>query len=140
MYRRIIVAVDNSSTDDRLVLTASELAALTGGSVRVLHVDPSDVVYDTVVGMEDDTTAHKALDDAVATVRQHGIAADGELVDGLLSDVAGTIADAARRYDADLIVLGPHPRTRLGAWFSPRITDAVVHATQIAVLLIPGKQ
>jgi nucleotide-binding universal stress UspA family protein len=140
VFRRILVAVDTSGTDHPSVLTASELAALTGASVRVLHVDPSDVVYDTVVGMEDDTTAHKVLDDAVATVRRHGIAADGELVDGLVSDVAGTIADAARRYDADLIVLGPHPRTRLGAWFSPRITDAVVHNSRIAVLLVPGNE
>jgi nucleotide-binding universal stress UspA family protein len=139
MYRRIIVAVDNTGADHRSVLTATELAALTGASVRVLHVDPSDVVYDAVVGMEDDATAHKVLDDAVETVRRRGVRADGELVDGLLSDIAGAIADAARRYDADLIVLGPHPRTRLGAWLSPRITDAVVHNTRIAVLLVPGK-
>lgn len=140
MFRRIMVAVDNSGTDRRSVLTAAEMAALTGASVRVLHVDPSDVVYDTVVGMEDDATAHKALDDAVEVLREHGVAADGELVDSLLSDVAGAIAEAARRYDADLIVLGPHPRTRLGAWLSPRITDAVVHHTRVAVLLVPGAE
>ncbi|WP_431967250.1 universal stress protein [Actinacidiphila sp. bgisy160] len=140
MFRRIMVAVDSSSTDHLSVRTATELAARTGASVRVLHVDPSDVVYDTVVGMEDDATAHKVLEEAVATLRRHGVEAEGELVDALLSDVPGAIAAAARRYDADLIVLGPHSRTRLGAWLSPRVTDAVVHHTRIAVLLVPEKE
>ncbi|MDX3095476.1 universal stress protein [Streptomyces sp. ME01-24h] len=140
MFRRILVAVDTSGTDHPSVLAATELAALAGASVRVLHVDPSDVVYDTVVGREDDATAHKVLDDALATVRRHGVQAEGQLVDALLPDVAQAIADAARRYDADLIVLAPHPRTRLGARFSPRITDAVVHNSRIAVLLVPGNE
>ncbi|MER7692804.1 universal stress protein [Streptomyces sp. NPDC097610] len=138
MFHRILVAVDGTATSQSAVHTTAELAAVTGAKVRVLHIDPSEVVYDTVVGLEDDSTAHEVLDSAVATLRQAGVQADGQLLDGLLSDVAQAVQEVAEGFDADLIVVSPHHRTRLAAWFSPSVSTAIAHKSRVAVLLTPA--
>jgi nucleotide-binding universal stress UspA family protein len=137
MFHRILVAVDNTPACRSAVETAVELASLTGASVRVLHIDTSEVVYDTVVQLEDDPAAHQVLQRALSTLRQADIKADGELLDGLVSDVAPAVEDAARRFDADLIVVSPHHRGRLASWFTPSVSDAIARTSDIAVLLAP---
>ncbi|MEU1598829.1 universal stress protein [Streptomyces sp. NPDC005708] len=137
MFHRILIAVDGSPAAHSAIRTTTELALLTGATVRVLHIDTSEVVYDTVVGLEDDATAHQVLDSAVATLRQAGIQADGELLDGLTSEVAQAVQKAAEGFDADLIVVSPHHRGRLAAWFSPSVSIAIAHKSQVAVLLTP---
>ncbi|GAA5030703.1 universal stress protein [Streptomyces siamensis] len=139
MFDRILVAVDGTAACHSAVETTAELASLTGATVRVLHVDTSDVVYDTVVELEDDPTAHRTLQDAVSALQQAGVEADGELLDGLVSDVAPAIEEAAQRFDADLIVVSPHHRGRLASWFTPSVSDAIAHSSGTAVLLAPGR-
>lgn len=139
MFHRILVAVDGTAASHSAVRTSAELAAVTGAKVRVLHIDPSEVVYDTVVALEDDSAAHQVLGLAVATLRQAGVQADGQLLDGLISDVAQAVQEAAEGFDADLIVVSPHHRTRLAAWFSPSVSTAIAHKSRIAVLLTPGQ-
>jgi nucleotide-binding universal stress UspA family protein len=56
-----------------------------------------------------------------------------------VSDVAGAVQHAAQRFDADLIVVSPHHRRHLAAWFSPSVSDAVAHQSRIAVLLAPDE-
>lgn len=138
MFHRILVAVDGSTAGRGAVETTAELASLTGATVRVLHIDTSDVVYDTVVPLEDDPAAHRTVRNALSALRQAGVEADGELLDGLVSDVAPAVEDAARRFGADLIVVGPHHRRRLAAWFTPSVSDAIARTSEIAVLLAPG--
>ncbi|MGW0086867.1 universal stress protein [Streptomyces sp. NPDC003393] len=135
MFHRILVAVDGTSSPSGAVRVTAELAAATGAKVRVLHIDPSEVVYDTVVDLEDDAAAHQVLDSAVATLRQAGVQADGELLDGLTSDVAHAVNEAAEAFGADLIVVSPHHRSRLAAWFAPSVSEAIAHTSRIAVLL-----
>jgi nucleotide-binding universal stress UspA family protein len=137
MFHHILVAIDSSDASRTTLKMTAELAKATGATVRVLHVDTSEVVYDTVVELEDAATASQILEGAIATVRQAGVTADGELVDTLVSDIADTVRESADRFGADLIVISPHHRGRLAAWFSPRVSDAVAHKTNTAVLLAP---
>ncbi|MFK4148882.1 universal stress protein [Streptomyces sp. NPDC004065] len=139
MFHRILVAVDGSPAARGAVRTTAELASMTGAKVRVLHIDPSEVVYDTVVGLEDDSTAHQVLDSAVALLRGAGVETDGELLDGLVPDVAAAVHRAAEDFDADLVVVSPHHRGRLAAWLSPSVSDAVAHSSRVAVLLARGE-
>ncbi|MFF3000104.1 universal stress protein [Streptomyces sp. NPDC057950] len=135
MFHRILVAVDGTAATQHALRTTSELALLTGAKVRVLHIDTSDVVYDTVVDLEDDAAAHQVLDSAVATLRQAGVPTDGELLDGLVADVARAVQEAAESFAADLIVVSPHHRSRLASWIAPSVSDAIAHQSRIAVLL-----
>jgi nucleotide-binding universal stress UspA family protein len=139
MFHRILVAVDGTDACHSAVETTAELASLTGATVRVLHIDTSDVVYDTVVPLEDDPTAHRTLQGAVSALRQAGVEADGELLDGLVSDVAPAVEQAAERFGADLIVVSPHHRGRLASWFAPSVSDAIARTSGTAVLLAPGR-
>ncbi|MGD1216902.1 universal stress protein [Streptomyces krungchingensis] len=101
MFHRILVAVDGTAAGHGAVEATAELASLTGATVRFLHIDTSDVVYDTVVELEDDRTAHRTLRDAVSALQQASVEAERELLDGLVSDVAPAIEEAAQRFDAD---------------------------------------
>lgn len=139
MFHRILVAVDSTPACRTSVEMTAELASLTGASVCVLHIDASDVVYDTLVELEDDITAHQLLESAVSVLRRAGVKAHGELLDALVPDVAAAVQQAAERFDADLIVVSPHHRRHLAAWFSPSVSDAVAHRSRIAVLLAPAE-
>ncbi|MFB7333664.1 universal stress protein [Streptomyces adustus] len=139
MFHRILVAVDDSPASHSAIRTTAGLAFLSSAQVRVLHIYTSEVVYGTVVGLEDDAAAHRVLDSAVATLRQAGIQADGKLLDGLVSDVAQAVREAAEAFDADLIVVSPHHRSRLASWFSPSVSIAIAHNSRTAVLLAPGQ-
>jgi nucleotide-binding universal stress UspA family protein len=137
MFHHILVAIDSSNASKTALEMTVELAKAVGATVRVLHIDTSEVVYDTVVELEDAPVARQILEGAVATVRQAGVTADGELVDTMVSDIADAVRDAADRFGAGLIVISPHHRSRLSAWFSPRVSDAIAHKTNTAVLLAP---
>ncbi|WP_432172694.1 universal stress protein [Streptomyces sp. Tue6028] len=139
MFHRILVAVDGTAVGHSAVEATAELASLTGATVRFLHIDTSDVVYDTVVELEDDRTAHRTLRDAVSTLQQAGVEAERELLDGLVSDVAPAIEEAAQRFDADLIVVSPHHRGRLASWLAPSVSDAMARSSGTAVLLAPRR-
>ncbi|MFJ8440853.1 universal stress protein [Kitasatospora griseola] len=137
MFTRIVLAVDDSDARLHAVSTVAELAGRFGSTVHVLHLAPSVVVESSVVALEDDDEARRVLDESVRALREAGVEADGELVDGLRGQVPGVIADAAERLGAELIVLSPHHRSAFASWFRPRVSDAVGHASRVPVLLIP---
>lgn len=138
MFKRILVAVDPTPARKSAVRLAGELAGLTGAQVHVLHVITTAVAGDTVVVLEDDDAARGVLDEALATLRASGVEADGELIRGLTGQVAEAVSAAAERFRADLLIISPHHRGSLAALFNPRVSDAVAHASRIAVLLAPA--
>lgn len=139
MFQSILVAVDPSPARDSAVRMAGELAGLANARVHVLHVVASQVAWDTVVRLEDDTEGQEILDESLAVLRDMGVKADGSLVRGLTNDVPALIAAAAETNAADLLVLSPHHRGTIPALFNPRVSDAVAHTSKIAVLLAPDK-
>nr|WP_306193176.1 universal stress protein [Streptomyces sp. MK5] len=139
MFKHILLAVDPSPARLASVRMAGDMARLTGASVHVVHVAAATATLDTVVRLEDDAEAEAILDEAVATLRDEGIKADGTLATGLLSEVPSLITSAAEQFRADLIVLSPHHRGAVAALFNPRVSDAVTHASRTAVLLVPDE-
>ncbi|MFC5911252.1 universal stress protein [Streptacidiphilus monticola] len=137
MFQRILVAIDGGPNRHQALATARELATLTGSRVRVVHVLASAVAFDTLVRLEDDPEAHAVLDEAVTTLRSAGIDADGELFLGLTDQVPAVISEAAAQFQADLVVLSPHHRGAVAAFFNHRVSDTVAHTSRIAVLLAP---
>ncbi|MFJ9729535.1 universal stress protein [Streptomyces sp. NPDC101209] len=140
MFKRILVAVDPSPSRLTSVRMAGDMARLTGASVRVLHVAAATATFDAVVPLEDDAAAGAILDEAVALLRNEGITADGKLADSLLNEVPALITEAAEDFGADLIILSPHHRGSVASFFNPRVSDAVSHASHMAVLLAPEER
>ncbi|MFF8883935.1 universal stress protein [Streptomyces flaveolus] len=137
MFRSILVAVDPSPTRHSAVRTAGEMARLTGAEVHVVHIAVTAIAWDTAVRVEEEPEAREILEEALAALREAGVKADGELMHAATEQVPGAIAQAARQYRADLLVLGPHHRGTLAAFFNPRVSDAVAHASRVAVLFAP---
>jgi nucleotide-binding universal stress UspA family protein len=137
MFQSILVAVDPSPARDSALRMAGELAGLANAGVHVLHVVTSQVTWGTVMRLEDDVDGQAILDESLAVLRDMGVKADGSLVGGTTNDVPALIAAAAEASAAELLVLSPHHRNAISALFNPRVSDAVVHASKIAVLLAP---
>ncbi|MEU3293995.1 universal stress protein [Streptomyces longwoodensis] len=137
MFQRILLAVDSGPAGRPVVRLAGDLARLTGARARVVHVAASSATLAAVVPLEDDAEAKLVLDEAVTSLRDAGVEADGVVARALTTQVAAAVSAAAEEWNADLIVLSPHHRGALEALISPRVSDAVAHSTRAAVLLAP---
>ncbi|MEU5115682.1 universal stress protein [Streptomyces longwoodensis] len=137
MFQRILLAVDSGPAGRPVVRLAGDLARLTGARARVVHVAASSATLAAVVPLEDDAEAKLVLDEAVTSLRDAGVEADGVVARALTTQIAAAVSAAAEDWNADLIVLSPHHRGALEALISPRVSDAVAHSTRAAVLLAP---
>ncbi|GAA4575168.1 universal stress protein [Planotetraspora kaengkrachanensis] len=135
MYKRILAAVDNSPRSGRVLETVENLAKLTGAAVDVVHVGASQVVYDTVVQVEDEREAQAVVDGALARLKEAGVAARGEVLTGLRGDVSNIIVERAQEFGSDLIVLGPARHTQLGVLVGESVSEKVALHTPTSVLL-----
>jgi nucleotide-binding universal stress UspA family protein len=75
--------------------------------------------------------ARALLDEGVAWLREHGLTAEGELVEG---DAIDQIADTARRIGADLIVVGHRRRSALARWWSTSDEETLLERVECSVL------
>ncbi|MGV9937349.1 universal stress protein [Streptomyces olivaceoviridis] len=137
MFERILVAIDPSAARKTALLMAGELARPANATVHVLHVVTSMVAGDTVVKLEEEDQGEVILEEALATLRGLGVEAEGHLAHSLTNQVPSVISAAAEDFKADLLVVSPHHRGAVAAFFNPRVSDAVAHANGIAVLLAP---
>ncbi|MDF6046220.1 universal stress protein [Streptomyces sp. JH14] len=137
MFHTILVAVDPSPARHSAIRMAAEMARLTGAKVHVVHIAATMLAWDTVVPVEEQSEAEEVLREALATLREEGVGAQGEVINALTGRIPAAILQAAREQQADLLVLSPHHRGAVAAFFNPRVSDAVAHAGQLAVLLAP---
>jgi nucleotide-binding universal stress UspA family protein len=128
VFQRILVALDASS---------ARRHTLDAAAVHVVHVDVSAATGGAVLPLEDEAAAHQVLEQALNVLRNAGLAADGELLQGLTTQVPALISAAGERHDADLLVLGPHHRGAFASLLNPRVSDAVNHFARIPLLLVP---
>src|SRR5687767_131074 len=115
-FARILVAIDRSSPSDWAVRLASRLAAATGATLRLVHVDDTrmatlpEVAYvqSGILG----ALVHDG-EDLLEQVRQQmppALAVETHLCQAVPST---EITEAAKRWSADLIVMGAHSHSRL---------------------------
>ncbi|WP_328885773.1 universal stress protein [Streptomyces sp. NBC_00316] len=137
MFHTILVAVDPSPARHSAIRMAADMARLTGAKVHVIHIAATMVAWDTAVPVEEQSEAEEVLREALATLREEGVAAQGDVISAVTGQIPAAILQAAREQQADLLVLSPHHRGAVAAFFNPRVSDAVAHASDLAVLLAP---
>jgi nucleotide-binding universal stress UspA family protein len=114
-FQRILVPVDGSETSKKALEAAIQLARAMDGQIRVMHAI-DEMMYVSGYEYTADllgaarTWAREALDEAMATVKAAGVACDSLLVDELGPRLGESVAQAARDWKADLIVVGTHGR------------------------------
>jgi nucleotide-binding universal stress UspA family protein len=137
MYDRILVAVDHSEMSDRAVLAARDLATLSKGEVRVLHVREREIATKGVTVMAetaDDANAGVAA--AVEVLTQAGVKAQGVVGTTVYGFAAREIVGDAKDFDADVIVMGSRGRGDLAGIVLGSTAHKVIHLTDRPVLVV----
>jgi nucleotide-binding universal stress UspA family protein len=148
MYKRILVAIDATPTDEnRSALKRTEqIGLLTHGTVYVLHVARSHIVPGDITGgaglgvrsAEDDVEIadRNAVQAFVDHLSEAGIDAHGEMVSATEHDVAGVILQRAKELNVDLLVLGHQHHRGPGNAFRSSVAEQVIHQhPPISILL-----
>jgi nucleotide-binding universal stress UspA family protein len=137
--KRILIAVDGSSSSERAVELGLALARSQRGHVVIAHVAPAfdamPLAGSAVTGVIDHRLSaadRKPLDDAAALADQVGVLARLELLQG---DAAQEIVRLADRVDADLIVMGSRGRGAVAGMLLGSVSRAVLHGTRRSALI-----
>jgi nucleotide-binding universal stress UspA family protein len=145
-YKRILVPVDGSPTSAKGLKEAIKLARESRAKLLLLYVVEE---YAAFTAPELGANAGPLLDalkaagrKALARVERSARAAGARPETVLLEDFGGRVADAivrqAKRWRADLIVMGTHGRRGVKRVLLGSDADLVVRYSLVPVLLIPG--
>ena len=147
-YKRILVPIDGSATSKSGLKEALKLARTSGARLRLLHVvDESPLLslpeagyaIDTVI--EDLKRSGKALLANVAkSAAAQGAKCETAMVESMGVRVADQITADAKRWRADLIVIGTHGRRGMQRLLMGSDAELVVRNTTVPVLLVHGPQ
>jgi nucleotide-binding universal stress UspA family protein len=145
-YRNFIVPIDFSEHSKKTVEYATQLAAFTGASIKILHVlqlpEYPAAFYEGVY------TEHEAIKNHVETAKREAsaqlslvtqqISARGLEAHPVLrvGNAYEEIVSAAKETDADLIVIGSHGYSGLGSLLLGSTAERVLHHAPCAVLVV----
>jgi nucleotide-binding universal stress UspA family protein len=159
MFKKILVAVSPTTSDDSIIQEAIQLAKLSGGSLMLLHVlSPMDESYPTPIYPGPDSVYPGLHEEAIKAYAQqwevyerHGLeflqklAKEGSDA-GLTTEFTQNPGDPGRKictlaetWGADLIVLGRRGHTGLKEFFLGSVSNYVMHHAPCSVLTIQGK-
>jgi nucleotide-binding universal stress UspA family protein len=146
MYRRILVPIDGSTASLRGLEQALDLARDGAVRLRLLHVLDERLMMPAVDGyvMPDMTSfiealrneGARALADAAAMARRKRVAADTALIESGGRSVSDVILDEARKWKADLLVMGTHGRRGLNRLILGSDAERVLREAFVPVLLV----
>ena len=149
MFRRILVPVDGSSTSNRGLRTAIELARDQKAALELLHVVdellvapvgdggvyvPPQYVDEFAAALR--AQGAKVLARAEAQARKAGIGYRAVLAETVGRPVADLIVAHAKRCRADLIVLGTHGRRGIARAVMGSDAEGVVRTSPVPVMLV----
>jgi nucleotide-binding universal stress UspA family protein len=145
MYKRILVGYDDSDVA-RLALTeALGLAKESGAAIRVIHavdvmlLSTGEVYMDLEAYRRERLAAgQEVLDRAAAQARDAGVETETALVEVEGTQFSNAIIAEARRWSAELIVLGTHGRGALAHLLMGSVAERVVRHSPVPVLLVKG--
>jgi nucleotide-binding universal stress UspA family protein len=149
MYSKILVPVDGSPTSREGLDEAIQLARLTGATVKLLHaVDLWSFASAAEAGMaatpELLTLLREGgvavLDAARKQVEAAGLPVETALSDGYAGRLCDVVVDEARRWGAELIVIGTHGRRGVGRLMLGSDAEQIVRLSPVPVLLVRARE
>lgn len=137
MYKKILVALENSRADDSLVPHIAELAQRLGSELLLVHVADGFAArnFDQLkLAESDEMRADRAYLDGIAErLRTRGIVAATELA---LGNPPTEILRTADSRGCDLIAMTSHGHKVIGDFFLGSTIDKVRHNTAIPILVV----
>jgi nucleotide-binding universal stress UspA family protein len=137
MFRKVLLCYDGSREGRRALRQGADVAIAMQSQVFLLAICrtlPTALVPEGVTAhfvSDCEELAQGLLDEGVAWLREHGLAAEGALVEG---NAIVEIADMARRIGADLIVVGYRRRSALERWWTSSEEESLLERVDCSVL------
>ena len=137
MYKRILVAVENSAADKTILSHVSQLAKLTGAELLLVHVADGWVArnFDQLKLRESEEmkTDRAYLDRLRDELTARGLTVETKLAMG---DPSTEIIRTAEDRDVDLIAMSTHGHRFLADLIHGTTADRVRHLVKVPVLLL----
>ncbi len=137
MYRKILVALENSRTDEAILAHIEPLARLMGSELVLVHVADGWVARNlnqlNLAESQEMREDREYLERVRARFVDGGIPAQAVLLAG---EPADAIVRLARENGADLIAMSTHGHRFLGDLIYGSTASRVRHTVQIPVLLL----
>jgi nucleotide-binding universal stress UspA family protein len=141
MYRRILVALENSPADRTILDHVGALARLTGGSLVLVHVADGWAArhFDQLKLRESDEMREDRayLDRVARELTASGLSVETRLAAG---DPARELIRVADAEQADLIAMSTHGHRFLADLLHGATADRVRHQVTMPVLLLRAEQ
>lgn len=141
MYKRILVPVDGSPTSIRGLDEAIGLARQSGGTIRLVHVLDRIIFAGGETHTGDVFGMLREVGEQVLQKMKEHAAAAGMEVSTYLSEVqpgrvCDVVAEQAKAFNADLIVVGTHGRHGVSRLFVGSDAEQIVRVAPVPVLLV----
>ena len=141
MYHRILVPVENSSYDERILDHVRQLARYCGASIVLIHVADGwaarNIQHLHLRESEEMRDDRQYIERLATRLTSEGLSAEALLAPG---DPSAEIAAAADREHCDLIAMSTHGHRFIADLIYGSVANAVRHMTSVPVLLLraPG--
>ena len=140
MYKRILVPLENSATDEAILQHVRALATFCKASVVVIHVADGFVARNFhQLGLRESEEMRKDreyIEKCAADLGSAGLEAEPLLAAG---DPSVEIASAAERENCDLIAMSTHGHRFIGDLLFGSVADSVRHRSPIPVLCVRAR-
>ena len=137
MYRRILVAIENSPADNTILTHVSDLARLTGAELLLVHVADGWAArnFDQLKLRESEEmqSDRRYLDQLHADLTARGHKVETRLAMG---DPATELIKATEEQGVDLIAMSTHGHRFLSDVIHGTTVDKVRHTVRVPVLLL----
>ena len=148
MYKKILVPIDGSPASNLGLNEAIKLAKDQGAKLRLFHLVDEYVAVSSMDGVTLDTgdlldalrqTGKKIVAKAEAQARRHGLTPEAVMLESFGGRAADFIVQQAKKWGADLIVLGTHGRRGVKRLVMGSDAEQVIRTTPVPVLLVRSK-
>ena len=136
MFDKILVAVDTSGYSKDALTTARDVARLSGGQIRIVHVREMSPGKSGPVPKEELDEAQAVVDDAAKTLSDEGVEATTTIRTSHSGRVAAEIVLEASDWGAQLIIMATRGLTDLAGLVLGSTTHKVLHLSPIPVLVV----
>lgn len=149
MYQRILVPIDGSMTSLRGLDEAIRLAKLTSATLRLIHVvDELKYVtgFETFAVYSGDLVplmaeaGEQILEQGRERAERAGVRAESVLFTSLAGRVSEIVAEQAKAWKAELIVIGTHGRRGVGRALLGSDAEQVTRIAPVPVLLVNARR
>ena len=146
MFKSVLVATDGSNVSEAAIQQAIDLAISMGATLRVVTVTPRMPVvapFEATLGFSEKkhregaaANARKILAHAEEMAKAAGIAIETHHVPD--AKAADGVLETAKRFDADLIVIGSHHRRGLKRVLLGSQASHIASRAKVPVLVCPA--